>query len=160
MITIHDKNFNIIYANNSAQKVLGLPFLEFSRSKCFKHYHGADSPHEGCPSCNCLKTGEAVSFEMFEPNLNMYIEMRAIPRFNKNNQLIGVIHIARDITGRRKIEDAVKHAESEWETTFNNVLELILIIDKVEFPRFGGHRVRLGCHSLQFKSYRRKISQG
>jgi PAS domain S-box-containing protein len=119
MITIHDKDFNIIRANKSAEKILGLPFLEVTQAKCYKYYHGKDSPPEGCPSCTCLTTGQPASFEMFEPHLNKFLEIRAMPRFDDENRLIGLIHIIRDISERKKVEAALQRAEQmkmvgEW----------------------------------------------
>ena len=110
MITVHDRNFNIIRANKSAEKILSLPFL-VSETKCFKYYHGKDSSLEKCPSCECLKTGKPSSFEMFEPYLGMFLEIRAIPRYDSNNNLVGLIHVARDITVRKKMEEKL-HAMS------------------------------------------------
>jgi PAS domain S-box-containing protein len=116
MITLHDKDFNIIYANKAAQKILKLPLLEANKTnKCFKYYHGADCPPVGCPSCQCLKTGKPATFEMFEPHLNMYIEIRAMPRFDNNNQLIGLIHIVRDVTQRKRAEEEIQRAKDELE---------------------------------------------
>ena len=40
MITIHDKDFNIIFANKSAEKMLQLPIMDISKNKCYKYYHG------------------------------------------------------------------------------------------------------------------------
>jgi PAS domain S-box-containing protein len=114
MITVHDKDFNIIRANDAAKKMLKLPVLETDRAKCFKFYHGTESPPERCPSCQCLKTGKAATFEAFEPHLNMFIEIRAIPRFDSNHQLSGLIHIVRDITER-------KHTEKEMVRLYENI---------------------------------------
>jgi diguanylate cyclase (GGDEF)-like protein len=108
MITIHDKDFNIIKANKSAGRILDLPFLKEARFKCFKYYHGTDTPPEGCPSCNCLNTGKPAVFEVFEPHLNRYIEIRAIPRFDEDNKINGLIHVVRDITKRHKMEESLK----------------------------------------------------
>jgi PAS domain S-box-containing protein len=108
MITIHDYNFNIINANKSAERILGLPLLDTASAKCFAHYHGTQQPPDGCQSCQCLTTGIPATFEAFEPHLNMFIEMRAIPRFNSNNQVIGMIHITRDITERKKSEKLIQ----------------------------------------------------
>lgn len=114
MITIHDKDFNIIYANKSAKKILKLPGEEGSDVlKCFTFYHGAECPPKGCPSCNCLVTGEPANFEIYEPHLKMYIEIRSMPRFDKNNNLIGLIHIARDVTSRKHAEAQIKKAKEE-----------------------------------------------
>ncbi len=107
MITVHDRDFNIIHANKAAEKILGLDFLTTTKAKCFEHYHGKSAPPKGCPSCECLKTGKPVAFERFEPHLNRFLEIRAMPQFNDKNELIGVIHIVRDITERKQMEDEI-----------------------------------------------------
>ncbi len=85
MVTVHDKDFNIIYANKAAEQILQLPTLRANMTrKCFEYYHGTDCPPTGCPSCDCLKTGVPANFEIFEPHLNMYIEIRAMPRFDQD----------------------------------------------------------------------------
>lgn len=108
MITIHDRDFNIIKANRVAGELLGLPVFQNSGAKCYRFYHGADGPPEGCPSCDCLNTGVPAVFEVFEPHLNKHIEIRAIPRFDGDNRINGLIHIVRDITERKKMEDRLK----------------------------------------------------
>ncbi|MBI4850125.1 MAG: PAS domain-containing protein [Nitrospirae bacterium] len=138
MITIHDKDFNIIQANKAAQEILKLPFLSPDKiNKCSKYYHGTEAPPEGCPSCDCMNTKKPATFEVFEPHLERYIEIRAIPRINADNELIGLIHIVRDITQRKQIEDehnqllkVVTRAKIEWEVTFDTVNEFIILIDK------------------------------
>ena len=113
MVTVHDKDWNIIRANKSAEKILGLPFMQTTEDrKCFKYYHGTEKPPEGCPSCNCLTSGTSATFELFEPHLNMFIEIRAIPMFDSNNNLIGLIHVVRDVTERKKAEEE-KHKLEE-----------------------------------------------
>ena len=115
-ITIHDKDFNILYANKAAHELLKLPvFDNHFGHKCFKFYHGTKQPPEGCPNCDCLKTGKPANFEIFEPHLNIYIEIRAMPRFNSNNKLIGLIHIARDVTERKKTEKELQKVKDELE---------------------------------------------
>ncbi|MCX6272242.1 MAG: PAS domain S-box protein, partial [Bacteroidetes bacterium] len=105
MITVHDKNYNIIRSNAAADKYLGLPELEkVLERKCFKYYHGTDNPPEGCPSCICLNTGLPNIFEFFEPHLDLFLEIRAIPRIDLFGQLKGLIHIVRDITERKQAE--------------------------------------------------------
>ncbi|RJR15530.1 MAG: GGDEF domain-containing protein [Nitrospiraceae bacterium] len=108
MITVHDRDFNIIRANRAAEKILDLPFIKDTNLKCFKFYHGTDTPPQGCPSCNCLTSGKPAVFEVFEPHLQRHIEIRALPRFDTNNQIEGLIHVVRDITERKDMEDKLK----------------------------------------------------
>ena len=133
MVTVHDKDYNIIAANKAAEKILGLPLLENMKDrKCFSHYHGTERPPEGCPSCGCLQTGVSASFEIFEPHLNMFIEIRAIPRFDSNNKLIGLIHVVRDITERKKAEAAIGQYSKQLtalSTASNDLLASTNLID-------------------------------
>ncbi len=109
MITIHDKDFNLIKANKAAEKLLKLPDLEkIVNAKCYNYYHGMNSPPEGCPSCDCLNTGEPCNFEIFEPHLNSFVEIRVIPRFNMNNEIDGLIHVVRDISARKRMEEKLQ----------------------------------------------------
>jgi hypothetical protein len=112
-ITVHDDDFNIISANSIAKELLGLELNTIFNQKCFKSYHGTDCPPKLCPSCCVLKTGIPASSEVFEPHLNKHIEIRAFPRFDKNGKLIGLLHIVRDISARKQMEDELKKSVSK-----------------------------------------------
>jgi PAS domain S-box-containing protein len=129
MVTIHDKDFNIIGANKAAEKMLGNYSPQNNRLKCFQHYHGKDRPFEGCPSCECLRTGKPAVFEIFEPHLDMFVEIRAMPRFDADDNIIGSIHIVRDISERKQMENEItslkKHlltGELENEAAFSLII--------------------------------------
>ncbi len=133
MVTVHDEDYNIILANKAAEKILNLPMLEKMKDrKCFAYYHGTDHAPEECPSCGCLQTGVSALFEIFEPHLNMFIEIRAIPRFDSNNKLIGLIRVVRDITERKKAEEAIGQYNKQLtalSTASNELLASTNLID-------------------------------
>jgi PAS domain-containing protein len=125
MITIHDKEFNILFANKAAEKLLDLPpNYDITKIKCFKYYHGTACPPAGCPSCECLKTGTPAIFEMFEPHLNMFVEIRAIPRLDYKNKIIGIIHIARDITHRKHMEEKLRNSRKQLRGCVSNMISI------------------------------------
>ncbi len=108
IITVHDADFNIVGANEAAKRILKIPDLEIHKKfKCYQHYHGTDAPPENCLSCKSLETKNPVTLEIFEPHLNAHIEIRSIPRLDKNNRLIGFIHVCRDISERKKNQEII-----------------------------------------------------
>ena len=105
MITVHDGELNIVYANRAAEEILNLPSGKVGKIKCYEYYHGTGAPPERCPSCNCFKTRLPAIYEMFEPHLGRFLEIRTMPRFDDGNRLIKVVHIVRDVTEHRKAEE-------------------------------------------------------
>lgn len=113
MITIHDEHFNIIRSNKAAATILGLPWLEVGKAKCYELYHGASCPPENCPSCESFRTGRPSVQEKFEPHLGKFLEIRAIPRRDATGKLIGLIHVVRDITNRKRVEEEKAKLEEQ-----------------------------------------------
>jgi len=151
MVTIHDKNYDIIRANSSARQMLGLPLLGnlITNAKCFMCYHGTEKPPEGCPSCRSLVTEQPGSFELFEPHLNRYLEIRAIPRFDTHHQCIGLVHVVRDITERKHAEEEIQRERAFFDQLVETAPEGIAIADtqgrimrvNAEFLRMFGYGV-------------------
>ena len=126
-ITIHDKTYNITHYNTAAKRLLGLPHLVTSDViKCYQFYHGKDCAPEACPSCRCFQTQQPVVSEFYEPHLNMFVEVRAIPRLDVNGQLTGLVHIVSDITDRKTSEQLIRIRLELLEFAASHSLEELL----------------------------------
>lgn len=108
-ITIHDNDYNIVSANRAAKETLKLSAVPASPAKCYKHYHGMSHPPGDCPSCKCAGSDKEITSEIFEPHLNRFIEVRAIPRIDREGVRKGIIHVVRDISDRKRMEDELRH---------------------------------------------------
>ena len=130
MITIHDREFNILHANTAAREILHLDLPGNGKAKCFEHFHGAKEPHKECAGCGCLITGKYTVSEVFEPHLNKFIEVRATPRFDAQRDITGVIHVVRDITERKKLEKDLMH--QALYDTLTNLPNRVLLLDRIQ----------------------------
>ncbi|HEX8948814.1 MAG TPA: ATP-binding protein [Dissulfurispiraceae bacterium] len=104
-ITIHDDRFNVIFANKAAERLFGLPAPGVKKEKCYKIYHGTETPPEGCLSCRTLQTGMPMHIGFFEGHLKKYLDMRTLPRFSGSGEVSGVVHIVKDMGDRRNIKE-------------------------------------------------------
>ncbi len=130
MITIHDREFNILHANTAAREILNLDLSGGDSAKCFEHFHGEKAPHKECAGYGCLLNGKYTVAEIFEPHLNKFIEVRATPRFDAQKDITGVIHVVRDITERKKLEKDLMH--QALYDTLTNLPNRVLLLDRIQ----------------------------
>lgn len=130
MITIHDREFNIIQANTAAIEMLHMDAMQANVSKCYECFHNSKEPHKECPGCTSLMSGKYSVSEMFEPKLNKFIEIRVSPRFNAKKEMAGFIHVVRDITERKKLEQELMH--QALYDALTNLPNRILLIDRIQ----------------------------
>lgn len=117
-VTIHDKDFNLLLANKACEKLFGVSNDEIRSRKCFDLFHGRKEPHETCPKIMTEQTGISFGIEIFEPRFNCWLAITCFPLFDKNGAVQRVVHFAKDITQRKKMEEELKKSEARFRATF------------------------------------------
>jgi len=97
IITIHDCEYNIIYANEDARRILGLPFFGRDGVKCYDYFHGKGFMPLVCAGQKCFSRSEPANIRIFEPHLNKFLEIKATPLYDARNEPIGMFHVAREV---------------------------------------------------------------
>lgn len=107
-ISIQDKDFNLVRVNKAYADAVGMKQTELTGRKCYEVIHGLTCHIEGCPHQNTLESGKSSTVEFFEPHLGIYIEASTSPILDKNGVVTGTVHIAKNITERKKTDDALQ----------------------------------------------------
>jgi PAS domain S-box-containing protein len=115
MITILDKQQKILRANKAASEKLGIAPHLLIGSHCFQCTHQDKKVPLACPHMMMLKDGKEHVFDFHEEKLNMDLLVSVTPIHDVFGNIIGSVHIARDITERKKFENELTLKNIELE---------------------------------------------
>ncbi|MBS3906011.1 MAG: PAS domain S-box protein [Syntrophaceae bacterium] len=126
LITIRDKNYRIIRANQSAFKRYGLKPEEMIGKKCFEILHQGDQPCETCYVNETLKTKRPVSGERESRYLKGIFQYYTYPIYDESGEVILAVDMAREITEEKKLR-----IEKEVVNQVNKLLAFSLDVRQV-----------------------------
>ena len=119
MVTVLDTSHQLVHANKAAKERMNIGESGSGSlvGPCFQHLHGASHPPECCPHSLLLKDGKPHEAEVFIPKLNCYLHVSVNPTFDADGNLAGAVHVARDVTKRREMEDRLRYLSTHDEMT-------------------------------------------
>ncbi len=127
MIAIIDNQYHILRANKATTQRLGLEPEQCVGLHCYEAMHGLSQPPEFCPHSKTLKDGRQHSEEVHEERLGGDFVISTTPLADEHGQMVGVVHVARDITKRKQAEEALRESEAKYRSLFENSLDAIFV---------------------------------
>jgi PAS domain S-box-containing protein len=115
LIALLDDQHTITRVNRATAGLLGTDPGELVGKKCYACIHGTDAPPGNCPHQRLLDDGQEHQTEIFEKRFNKWLQLTVSPLRNDRAQIIGAVHIARDITERKAAEEALTKSKAELE---------------------------------------------
>ncbi len=129
LILILDNQHKIIKANKAMADRLGTSPQALKNKNCYEIIHGTDEPPKDCPHNKLLSDGREHCVEVFEERLSGSFMVTVSPLLTDEGKT-GCVHVAREITGQKKIEEALQESEQRFRFLFENSLDCVVILDR------------------------------
>ncbi|MFT7004821.1 MAG: diguanylate cyclase (GGDEF)-like protein/PAS domain S-box-containing protein, partial [Sulfurimonas sp.] len=119
-IMVIKEDYTVEVMNESLKKSFtSLNIADREHPKCYEVSHNRKTPCDGinhpCPLREVLETNQHTSVvHTHNTNYgdNRHVELSASPLFDKNKNCIGIIEVARDITGHLNIQDELREQKN------------------------------------------------
>ena len=132
MIMIIDLDWRIVRVNKSVVSFLGLSYSDILGKYCYDLMHwGKQSSEEWCFSkmLNSKKHEESV---MYIDEKGTWMSTSVDPIFDGKGNITGAVHIMKDVTERKQLEEALRESESKFrDLVEKSIVGVFLIQDQV-----------------------------
>jgi two-component system NtrC family sensor kinase len=127
-LTIQDKDYNIIYQNKLVRELFGDRLGE----KCYRVYEGQEKLCDGCPVKKAFRDGQSHTSErrvVLPSGEVTFWENTANPVRDAEGKIVSCLEITRNITERKRAEEALQKSQEKLRQMFESVTDGISVID-------------------------------
>ncbi|EFI32977.1 multi-sensor hybrid histidine kinase [Desulfonatronospira thiodismutans ASO3-1] len=129
LIAILDAGHNVVRINRSMADALGVEPWQAQGRKCYELVHGMSRPPDFCPHAKLLCSGNAEQAESWIDNLNGHFHVSTNPLHDSTGRLRGCVHIARDISHHKKIQEELQDRTERMQAVMNSMDSLVYVAD-------------------------------
>ncbi len=118
-IFILDREHRVLRMNKAMAEFLAKPPEEVIGHQCHQLMHGRDEAPDFCPQARAMATGEAASALVEEKG--RVFDVAVSPIYTPDGTLLGGVHVARDITARHQMQEALRESEERLRLLGDNL---------------------------------------
>jgi PAS domain S-box-containing protein len=133
------KDFRILDVNKVFLEKCGMKKEDVLGKTCHEIIHKSANqclpPDDICPLLDTLNTGKITTVEHIhyaEDKEKRYVTVSTSPIKDESGKVINVIHVVRDITRSKRVEESLARSEIKYRTLFEDAGDYILVISLLD----------------------------
>jgi PAS domain S-box-containing protein len=126
LIAILDNQHRVVRVNEAMARRLGLTPRECVGLHCYEAVHGTSMPPAFCPHARTLEDGSQHIEEVHEDRLNGDFVVSTTPLYDEKGAMTGSVHVAHDITERKRAEESLKKSLQRLDLISNTANQLLM----------------------------------
>ncbi len=125
LIALIDSDHRFLRVNKAMAERLGVPAQELAGATCYEAVHCQNNPPYFCPLARTLISGEEERAEVDEPMLGGLFDITTTPLHDEKGELIGCVHVARDISASKRAEEMLRESEERLRMALNATNDVV-----------------------------------
>ena len=111
LVYFNSNDYIVKKVNKAVLNRLGKPAEAIIGKRCYEVFHGTVEPWKRCPHHKTVETKKPFIEELEDPHLGGTFLVSSSPIFDKSGELLGTVHIVRDVTEIKKLREKVASGE-------------------------------------------------
>ena len=122
-VSLLSKDFRILRVNKAYANFFNGKPQKLIGKTCYEVAHGTTEPVLGCPHRKAMENKKPASAELYNSDKETFWEVSASPIFDEKGDVIASVHITRDITERKRAEEALRQREERHRTILQTAMD-------------------------------------